>query len=136
MTTAQRLLKLILRLTGVALLLATPFIFLPRTWHGAAHDYLGFGPYPAGPIIDYLVRSVSAMYALSGVFCWLVSFDVRRYAAVIVFLGAASMAFGVRMTVVDLQLGLPWWWAAGEGPSAMVLGLVLIVLPMRLKSSD
>jgi len=136
MTTLERLLKLILRLTGVALLLATPFIFLPRTWHGAAHDWLGFGPYPAGPIIDYLVRSVSAMYALSGVFCWLVSFDVRRYAAVIVFLGAASMAFGLLMLVVDVQLGLPWWWAVGEGPSAVVLGVVLIVLPMRLKPSE
>ena len=136
MTTAERLLKWILRLTGVALLLATPFVFLPRAWHGAAHNWLGFGPYPAGPIIDYLVRSVSAMYALSGVFCWLVSFDVRRYAAAIVFLGAASMAFGLVMLVVDVQLGLPWWWAVGEGPSAVVLGVVLIVLPMRLTSSD
>jgi len=135
MTVAERLLKLILRLTGAALVLATPFVFLPRACHGSAHEWLGFGPYPAGPIIDYLARSASAMYALSGVFCWLVSFDVRRYAAMIVFLGAASVAFGTLMLVVDLQLGLPWWWTVGEGPSAIVLGIVLIVLPMQVGRS-
>ena len=131
MTRSERLLKLILRLTGAALVLATPFIFLPHAWHGAAHERLGLGVYPAGPIIDYLARSASAMYALSGAFCWLVSFDVRRYGPVIVFLGISSVAFGLLMTVVDLELGLPWWWTAGEGPPAVVLGIVLIVLERR-----
>ena len=133
MTVSERLLNLVLRLTGAALVLATPFIFLPHAWHGAAHERLGFGPYPAGPIIDYLARSVSAMYTLSGVFCWLVSFDVRRHATVIIFLGASSMAWGVLLTVVDFQLGLPWWWLLGEGPPAIVLGIVLIVLEMRVR---
>lgn len=133
MTGYQRLLKLILRLTGAALVLAAPFVFLPRTWHGAMHEWLGFGPYPEGAIIDYLVRSVSAMYFLSGVFCWLVSFDVRRHAHVILFLGTSSIAWGVLLTVVDLQSGLPWWWIVGEGPSAVVLGIVLIVLQVRVR---
>jgi len=128
MAMAERLLRLILRVTGAALLLAGPFVFVPRAWHGAIHERLGFGPYPDGPVIDYLVRSVSAMYVLSGVFCWLVAADVRRYARTIVFLGGASVAFGALMTAVDALLGLPWWWLAGEGPPAIVLGILLIVL--------
>ena len=73
MTGTDRLLQWLLRLTGTALALALPFIFLPRAWHGAIHDWLGFGPYPGGPVIDYLARSASTMYFMSGVFCWLVS---------------------------------------------------------------
>ena len=131
MTTAERLLKLVLRLTGAALCLATPFIFLPRAEYGAIHEWLGFGPYPDGPIIDYLARSASAMYALSGVFCWLVSYDVRRHGRVILFLGASSIAFGALMLAVEFQLGLPWWWVLGEGVAAVVLGIVLLVLQTR-----
>ncbi|MBL7140692.1 MAG: hypothetical protein ISS74_07265 [Planctomycetes bacterium] len=128
MTIAQRLLRLVLRVTGAALLLAAPFVFVPRTWHAAIHERLGFGPYPDGPVIDYLVRSVSAMYVLSGLFCWLVTTDLRRYGPTIIFLGAASVAFGILMTAVDALLGLPWWWLAGEGPPAVVLGVILILL--------
>jgi len=128
MTTTGRLLRLILWVTGGALLLATPFVFVPRTWHADIHEWLGFGPYPDGPITDYLVRSVSAMYVLSGLFCWLVATDVRRYGPTILFLGASSVAFGALMTAVDAMLALPWWWLAGEGPPAIVLGILLIVL--------
>ena len=125
---AERWLRLILRVTGTALLGALPFVFVPRTWHAAVHEWLGFGPYPDGPVIDYLARSVSAMYVLSGVFCWLVAADVRRWGPMIQFLGWASVGFGAVMTVVDGLLGLPWWWFWGEGPPAVVLGAVLVVL--------
>jgi len=128
MPMANRLLRLVLRVTGSALLLALPFALVPRTWHEAIHEWIGLGPYPEGPVVDYLVRSVSGMYVLSGAFCWLVATDVRRYGPMVRFLGWTSIAFGVLMTVVDVMLGLPWWWIAGEGPEAIVLGAILIVL--------
>jgi hypothetical protein len=118
----------ILIVTGAALLLALPFVFIPRAWHAAIHERIGLGPYPDGPVIDYLVRSVSAMYVLSGLFCWLVATDLRRYGPMVQFLGWTSIAFGVLMAVVDVMLGLPWWWIAGEGPPAVVLGAALVVL--------
>ena len=128
MTAAERLLRLVLILTGAALGLALPFAFVPRAWHAAIHERIGLGPYPDGPVIDYLVRSVSAMYVLSAAFCWLVATDVRRWGPAIAFLGWASIAFGALMAAVDVHLGLPWWWIAGEGPPAIVLGAVLVVL--------
>ncbi len=128
MPIAQRLLRLILRATGSVLLLAAPFAFIPRPWHAAIHEWIGLGPYPAGPVIDYLVRSVSGMYVLSGLFCWLVATDLARYGPMVQFLGWTSIAFGLLMTVVDAMLGLPWWWLLGEGPEAVVLGALLIVL--------
>ncbi|MFO8012644.1 MAG: hypothetical protein R6X20_04980 [Phycisphaerae bacterium] len=128
MPIARRLLRLILRVTGTALLFALPFAFIPREWHAVIHEWIGLGPYPDGPVIDYLVRSVSGMYVLSGLFCWLVATDLRRYGPMVQFLGWTSIAFGVLMTVVDVMLGLPWWWIAGEGPEAIVLGAILVIL--------
>jgi len=126
---AKRLLRRLLWVVGAALLLALPFVFVPRAWHAEIHEHwIGLGPYPDGPIIDYLVRSVSAVYVLSGLFCWLVATDLGRYGPMVAFLGWASLAWGILMTTVDVMLDLPWWWILGEGVAAIILGVVLVVL--------
>lgn len=134
MNGTDRLIRFILRLTGTAVLLAAPFVFLPRSWHAEIHAWLGLGAYPEGPVIDYLVRTVSAMYALSGVFCWLVSFNVERYASLIAFLAEASIAFGLVATVVDFMNRLPWFWKWFEGPPAILWGIVVLALLARRRS--
>jgi hypothetical protein len=130
---AERWLKLILRLTGAALILGFLFVFVPRSWHAAIHEWCGFGAYPAPPVIDYLARTASAIYGLSGVFCWLVSFDLVRHKPVIAFLAEASILFGILCTVVDHVLGMPWWWRLGEGPPAVGLGIVMLMLLGRVR---
>jgi len=134
---AERLLRWFLWGVGAALVTALPFVFLPRAWHAAIHEeWIGLGPYPEGPIIDYLVRSVSAVYALSGLFCWLVATDLHRYRPMVAFLGATSVAWGVLMTTVDVRLGLPWWWILGEGVAAIVLGVILVAMERWVKSQS
>ncbi len=135
MNGADRLIRFILRLTGTVLLLAAPFIFMPRSWHAWVHEWLGLGPYPEGPVIDYLVRTASAMYALSGIFCWLISFNLERYAGLIAFLAEASIAFGVLTIVVDFANELPWFWKWFEGPPAILWGIVVLVLLARRRRS-
>ena len=132
---AQRWIRLILRLTGTALVLAFVFVVVPRTWHAAVHEKIGLGPYPEPRliIVDYLVRTISAIYGLSGIFCWLVSFDLMRYKSIITFLAEASILFGLLCTVVDHLLGLPWWWRLSEGPMAILLGIVMLVLLARVR---
>jgi MYXO-CTERM domain-containing protein len=131
MNGTDRLIRFILRVTGTAVLLAAPFVFLPRAWHAGIHEWLGLGAYPEGPVIDYLVRTVSTMYVLSGVFCWLVSYNVERYASLIAFLAGASIAFGLVATVVDFVNHLPWFWKWFEGPPAILWGIVVLALLAR-----
>ncbi len=130
---AWKLLAWVLRLTGVALLFALPAVFAPRDWFVRTHAWLGLGAFPEGPVILYLIRSISAGYALSGAFLILVSFDLRRHATVIAFLGIGSVLFGALMTVVDAQLGLPWWWIAAEGPPAVLLGILILALGAKAR---
>ena len=41
---------------------------------------------------------------------------------------AAALLGGVGLLALDLSLGMPWWWTAGEGPFVTLLGLVILVL--------
>ena len=50
---------------GVCLLALVP-LWMPRAWIVAGHRWLGWGPFPDGPVAEYLARSVSALSAFYG----------------------------------------------------------------------
>lgn len=122
------MLALVLRLAGVMLLTAFAAVFLPANWMAATHRWLGLGPFPASPLVDYLTRSISALYGIKGGLYLLLSTDVRRYAAVIVYVALSAMGFGLAMIVVDLHAGLPWFWTLFEGPAVFAAGTMILVL--------
>ena len=124
----ERLLLFWLRIVGSASLLALVFVPFPYSGMDAIHRALGMGELPNEPVVLYLARSTSAFYALMGGLMWVLSFDMRRHRAVLVYLGAALTAFGVVLTVVDWVEGLPMFWKLGEGPADIVIGLIILLL--------
>ena len=124
----ERRLALVLRLGGAVMLCATLAILLPTGWMVAVHRWLGMGELPRVPIIEYLTRSASALYAIHGGLLLVLAQDVRRYARVIVFLGAANVALGGVLLALDLFAGMPWYWTLGEGPFVAATGVLLVVL--------
>jgi hypothetical protein len=70
---------------------------------------------PEGPLVGYLARSASALYALHGALVLFRSFDVLRYWSLITFLAALAVLHGAVMLWVDLAEGMPVWWTAIEG---------------------
>ncbi len=126
--TAQRALKLVLRAIGAVSLLATLAVFMPRSWMAITHRWLGLGEFPRGAIVDYLARSLSALYAMTGGMLWIMGGDVRRYAGMIRYWGWGMIVFGVVLAGVDAAAGLPLYWTAGEGVSVVVFGGILLVL--------
>ncbi|MBM4041618.1 MAG: hypothetical protein FJ290_24225 [Planctomycetes bacterium] len=130
-TTAERLLVLLLRMVGGMECLAIFPALMPRTWMALVHEHIGLGPFPEGPVVEYLARSLSALYAVNGGLMLVVSTDVRRYAALVTFSAAAAVAAGLLVLVTDLSVGMPWWWTAGEGPFLMAFGVVLLTLQAR-----
>jgi len=128
----ERLLLLWLRIVGSASLLALIFVPFPYSGMDAIHRALGMGELPNQPVVLYLARSTSAFYALIGGLMWVLSFDMRRHRAVLVYLGAALTAFGIVLTVVDWVEGLPAFWKIGEGPADVVIGLVILLLSRGL----
>ncbi len=80
MNARERTLVLLLYVSGGVMLLAVFAIFLPTEWMATTHRWLGLGEFPASPLVDYLTRSISALYAIYGGLLVLLARDVRRFA--------------------------------------------------------
>jgi hypothetical protein len=132
MSRAERTLVLLLRLSAAMLLLATVPVFMPHCWMDAIHRRIGLGELPDMPIVGYLTRSLSAMYAMHGALLLCLSLDVRRYLPLVRFLAVLAVVFGAGMVVLDCAVGLPLRWILGEGPFIVVLGAVLLWLARRI----
>ncbi len=126
--TAERLLAWLLRLGAALTLPAFATALLPAATMAAVHRGLGLGELAVGPVVDYMARSLSLLYGFHGALLLVVSFDVRRLAPVIVYLGAMNVVLGAALLAVDLHAGLPWWWVAAEGPPVMGTGVLFLAL--------
>jgi len=124
----ERALIWLLRLSAVVLLLAFPMMLLPVDWMAATHRWLGLGPFPASPLVDYLTRSISFLYGFHGGLLLLVAGDVRRYRGVLVYVILMGFAFGASIIAVDLHAGLPPRWTFCEGPMVLVLAVIMSIL--------
>lgn len=122
----------LLRVGAAVLLLAFGAVFLPVAWMSSSHAALGLGAFPRSSLVDYLTRSISALYAIKGGLYLVLSTDVVRYAPVIGYVAWSTIAFGLLMVGVDLNAGMPWYWTCGEGPVVTILGLILLGLQRRL----
>ncbi len=122
----EKTLILLLRLDGIIMLAALFPSMMPLAWMKEIHRCLGMGELPDGPIIGYLTRSLSLMYAMHGAVLFFVSFDVRRFLPVVKFVAVLTILFGLWMTALDVVVGMPLFWIASEGPVLFVLyGVVL-----------
>lgn len=128
MNRAERVLIWILRVSGVIMLMAIPAIFLPVSWMAAIHEWLGLGAFPEAPIVDYLARTESALYAIFGGLLLVISRDLQRHAAVLWYSIVTGLIFGVVVIGIDLHAGMPPRWVAGEGTAILFTSFVLLGL--------
>jgi hypothetical protein len=129
---AEKALVIILRVLGVIVLAALFAVVMPQAWMAATNRWLGLAELPDTPLVGYLTRSLSAMYAMHGALLVFISYDIRRYAALLRFLALMGVAFGITMLVLDLAVGMPWWWTLNEGPLVIPLYIVIYCLAMRI----
>jgi len=134
MTIAERLLVLLLRAVGIASMLAVVPTFMPRMYMARIHERLGLGPFPEGPIVEYLARSTSMFYAAMGVVLLVLSGDVQRRSGAAALAGGLMAACGAVLLIIDVRAGMPWWWAAAEGPFVLLLGAAAFLLARQIRS--
>ena len=125
---ASFLLRCLLIFNGVMTLLALPAVFMPTASMDAFHRGLGLGPLPQGPIVEYLTRSVSALYAAFGSLTLVIAWDLRRFGPVVTWWGVMALVFGGILFWVDTIAPMPEHWKWGEGPYLLLTGVVVLVL--------
>lgn len=123
--TARRALTWLLRINGALACLAIFAVFLPTAWIDAGSRLTGLGSFPDTLLTQYLVRSVSAIYALLGALVLYLAAHVERHRQLIVFVGWLTMALGAALTTIDFALGMPASWSWGEGPPTVVVGAAI-----------
>jgi hypothetical protein len=126
-----RWLKVVLVLAGLTTVSAFPAMFLPADWMASMHARLGLGEFPAGPLVDYLTRSIAALYGFHGALLLFVSRDPIRYEPIVEFIAVVNITFGVIMIAVDLHAGMPTFWTVAEGPPIILLGMLVGTLNRR-----
>jgi hypothetical protein len=126
--TAKQMLTILLRGTGIVMMLAAVFVFCPFGWMQETHRLIGLGELPFTPLMGYLTRSLSGMYALMGFLLFYLSMDLVRYLPAIRAFTWASLGAVFFLTVYDFIIDLPWFWKIGEGASTIVLCIVILYL--------
>lgn len=133
--TVQTWLVVILRIAGGVTLAAFPAMLLPEDWMASTHERLGLGEFPRAPVVDYLARSIAALYGFHGVLVLLVSTDPIRYRPIVWFIAVMNIVFGLMMIGIDVQAGLPAYWTALEGPPIVLLGVAIALLTSRMPAA-
>jgi len=121
----RRLLTILLRLAGVITASAFLTILLPADWMAATHRALGLGEFPRAPIVDYLARSIAALYGFHGVLLLVIATDPGKYRAIVRYVAVMNVLFGAILFAIDRHAGMPIMWTLGEGPPIVAFGAVI-----------
>ena len=127
----EKILIWLLRLSGAVMLTALGAVVMPYEWMNVIHQRMGLGELPNAPIVGYLTRSISALYALHGALFVFIASDVRRYLPVLRFLVLAGVVFGGVLIGVDCAVGMPLSWTVEEGASTIVFSIVILWMTGR-----
>jgi hypothetical protein len=120
-----RLITALLRLAGVFTVTAFAAMLLPVDWMASTHRLLGLGEFPRSAVVDYLARSIAALYGFHGVLLLIVSSDPVRYRTIVSYVAWMNTLFGVMLLLIDLHAGMPPLWTWLEGPPIIAFGLVI-----------
>ena len=116
----------IFRLIGLSGMLAVGAVVMPFSWMAEIHEYLGLGEMPEGAIVEYLARSLSAVYVVLGVILWKLSFCFVQQLELVRILGYVFTVFGAAIWWIGEKAGMPLSWVLLEGPPAILFGLWVV----------
>jgi hypothetical protein len=131
MKESEQHLSWFLRVTAIMLLAAALAVVIPHAWMNAIHVWFGLGELPDLPMVAYLTRSLSTLYAVVGAWCWFVSRDVRRNLPLLRFSVPITFGFDATVIAIDVVVEMPLAWSALEGTFLLAWTLTLWRLVRR-----
>lgn len=127
-TAKERWLVRLLWAFGLLDLAAFSAVLMPWSVMDGIHRACGLGELPTTPIVGYLARTASLLYALHGAVVLFVARDVRRYAPLVRFLAVLAMLQGAALILIDRVEKLPGWWQFWEGSCIAAIGGMVLLL--------
>jgi hypothetical protein len=124
----ERLLTLVLRLSGTINALAFFSVVMPREWMEISHEWLGMGTMPRGAVVDFMIRQASYVYGAHGITLWLLASDVQRYRPLVRFTGWVYLLAAPAFVAIEWTAGMPWFWMVGDGIGCGSFGVVVLWL--------
>ena len=128
MSRLESILRILVFLNGLILLCAAGAVFLPVATMAHYHELLGLEELPTEPIVIYLARSTSLLYAVHGAVTLYVACYWQQHHAMVRFLAGLHVVIGLCMIGIDLSASMPWYWTAFEGAPIAMFGVLLLVL--------
>ena len=122
----------LLRVGGVVTVTAFLAICLPVDWMASTHERLGLGDFPRAPVVEYLARSIAALYGFHGVLLLIVATDPRGFRRIVWYVAGMNVTFGVMMVAIDVAAGMPSLWTIAEGPPIIAFGIIIGLLNRSL----
>ena len=131
-----RRLRIVLTVSAIVLLTAVFPALFPFSWMRTIHERLGMGVLPEAPIVGYLTRSLSALYAFHGAIVLYLSFRVRHYLPAIRFVATVGIGFAAYLFALDAAAGMPLWWTIAEGSSVLAINAAVLLLAVKAERED
>ena len=132
----EKILVIILRLSGLMLMTAFIAVFLPYETMAKIHFQIGLGTMPQLQIMDYLARSVSMFYGIHGVIVIYISFNLNMYLQFLKLLCYLGLLFGLSLFFIDINASMPSYWTFGESSIVVLLNLVIYVFVIMIEKED
>ena len=132
----EKVLIIILRLSGLMLITAFIAVFLPYETMAKIHHQLGLSKLPQLPIVDYLARSVSFFYGIHGVIILYISFNLMKYLSFLKLLCYIGFVFGIALFCIDITAPMPASWTFSEGPLVLFLNLVVYLFVIKIEKEN
>ena len=134
--TADRALLWLMRLNATVLLCALLCVLLPFATMDTVHRELLGEPLPDLPITRYMARSLALLYASYGLITLFVTLNWQSYRPAVPFIAWLHIGFGAGMFLIDLDAGMPRWWAVAEGPPLVGMGFLMLWLCRRASRGE
>ena len=133
----MRGLKICLWVGGVLCLLSVVGMFLPVSAFESIAKFFGVEPFdlPDSPLVEYMVRLMSATYVAVGVYLVILAWGPMKYGVMVPFTGVASVVLGAVCGITGMMVAMPNMWFLGDSISCLIFGVVVLVFWRRAKRS-
>jgi len=117
-----------LRFLAICELLIFSITFMPESWLGAFHTWLGLGHLPDSVFLRYITRGATLCQGAIGAALWTMASDVTRYRPLVIVTAIALVSASPSFFVIDTISGMPLAARTWDCTACFLAGATLLAL--------